>query len=418
MTATEALTLFPDKSEQNHDTLNIRLFGDLVLTYDQQILSGEKVRAKQVWTLLQYLLLHRNKEVSAERLIEILWEDEALDDPANALKNLAYRLRNTLKTYLGQGCEKYITYTHGSYAWNNALPCQVDTDLFEQKIVQARNPNRDPKTKRALLSDAIALYNGELLPQASYRQWVIAPSVYYNRLFMEACETLSIDYISDGNYAAAEEICLKAIGVDYFNERNHELLLEALLLSNNHKQIKNHYQVLSQRFYDELGLRPSATIIEIYNTSLNHEMAFEKDIVVVKTDLKESIERWGAITCNYEVFKHIYHLQARSALRNGKPVFIALLTIALSNNQQLNSDALEALQEELIQSLASSLRKDDVVARYNRTQYLIMLSNITQENTHMVIQRATERCKTIKSLRNHKFNYQIQSLDPIELERD
>ena len=116
----------------NQGMLEIQMLGDFSLKLRDNVLSGDKVRGKQIWNLLEYIMVNRHKEISMDGLIQALWRDDEIDDPANALKNLAYRLRGTLKKSLDLSEGECIVYKHGAYVWNQDLPCSIDVDRMEE----------------------------------------------------------------------------------------------------------------------------------------------------------------------------------------------------------------------------------------------------------------------------------------------
>ena len=129
----------------NHSILEVQMLGDFSLKIGDKALSGDKVRGKQIWNLLEYIMVNRHKEISADGLIQALWSDDDTDDPSNALKNLAYRLRGTLKQSLDLKEGDYIVYKHGAYVWNQDLPCRIDVDELEEayKTAQQKTLPRD-----------------------------------------------------------------------------------------------------------------------------------------------------------------------------------------------------------------------------------------------------------------------------------
>lgn len=404
------------KTEENRDNiLSIQLLGDFTLTYNGNTLSGEKVRAKQVWNLLECLIANRRKETSLDKLTEILWSDKEAEDPANALKNLAYRLRIVLKNNLKLDYNECIVYKHGSYAWNTEIPCTIDADLFEYYIQQAKKPGINQELACDYYYRAFQLYRGDFLPQSAYKEWVRPMAVYYQRLYMKACENLCSILLAQENYGAVEEVCRRAITIDPFVEINHANLIKALIGSNNQKKAAIHYNELSKMFYDELGVQPSEAITKLYQDTINKNLDFEKDIAVIKGDLKESSDAKGTLQCNYEMFKIIYRLQARAALRSGKSIFIALLTITAKNGSKIPPSQLEDTLGKLTNTICSFLRKDDVVTRYGRTQFLLMLSNITYENTAMVLNRLVNRINKSDIGNKVEVYGQMQTVDPFEL---
>lgn len=401
--------------EKEEGILYVQLLGDMVLEYNGNILSGEKIRAKQIWSLLEYIIVNRNKETSLDKLMDILWSDKEAEDPANALKNLAYRLRTTMKKSLGLDKRDYIVYKHGSYGWNTEEPCVIDTDLFERYIKNAEQAGEDLEQAAQWYFRAIRMYKGDFLPQAAYKEWVRPLAVFYQRSYMESCEKLCRILLEQEDYQTAEEVCRMAIAVDPFVEVNHVSLIKALIGSNNQQKAVTHYNEVTKLFYDELGVKPSEAITSVYKTAIDRNQSFEKDIAVIKTDLGECSGAKGTLQCNYEMFKIIYRLQARAAIRSGKSIFIALITVSGKEGREISPEQLADILEELTETVCTLLRRDDVVTRYGRTQFLLMLSNITYENTVMVLNRLIKRINKSKIGNRVEVYGQMQALDPLEL---
>lgn len=402
-----------DSESEKDEILHIQMLSDFVLRYKGEVLSGEKVRAKQVWTLLEYILVNRNKEISVEKLTDVLWKDDCVEDPVNALKNLAYRLRIILKKSLNLPRNDYIVYKHGAYVWNPEIPCSFDVDEFENACTVAQQENLDKSEVVKQYKKAINIYKGNLLPQSSYKEWVMPLEIYYQRMYMDAIEKLCSILIDLEEYKTVEELCRSAIIIDPFVEMNHVLLIKALSRNNNQKKAIEHYDAVCKLFRDELGIKPSEEISLLYQEVIDRNIAFEKDISIIKNDLKEADKLAGALYCNYEMFKMIYRLQARATLRTNSSIFIALLTIECNDYKNSGLDCDETV-EKLKSIILMSLRKDDVVARYGKTQFLIMLANITRENTNMVLNRMIQKLNDSKIVNNSQIYGQIQALDSVE----
>ena len=112
--------------------LKIKMFGEFSMTYGSNTVNDKSNRSKKIWTLLEYLIVFRNKEISQADIIELLWPGEEADNPANALKTLLFRVRSVLGDLQFSSGKNIIIYRRGTYAWNNALPVLVDTEEFER----------------------------------------------------------------------------------------------------------------------------------------------------------------------------------------------------------------------------------------------------------------------------------------------
>ena len=309
------------ETQINKGILEIQMLGDFSLRNNDQVLSGDKVRGKQIWNLLEYILVNRHKEISLDGLIQTLWSDDEIEDPANALKNLAYRLRVILKKSLGLENGECIVYKHGAYVWDKDIPCIIDVDELEEayKTSQKRNLSKDELM--IYYKKIIDVYKGNFMPQSSFKEWVVPLTVYYQRIYMESVAAYCEILMERADFKAVEEICRRAISVDPFVEKNHAVLIKALIGLKNHDKAVDHYNYVNKLFYDELGVRPSDMITKLYHEAINKNTALDQDITLIKDSLKEVTDILGAVYCNYEEFKMIYQLEARAALRSGKSVF-------------------------------------------------------------------------------------------------
>lgn len=89
-------------------------------------------------------------------------------------------------------------------------------------------------------------------------------------------------------------------------------------------------------------------------------------------------ENTGACICDFETFKEIYRVQRGVQARYGLQVFLAILTVAPSQNTDAAETAL--MVEQLGDLIHMNLRQCDVAARYTDMQYVVMLSGSTAES--------------------------------------
>lgn len=403
-------------AEKQNEILEIQMLGDFSLRRGDSVLSGNTVRGKQVWSLLEYIIVNRHNEISMERLIQALWNDDEIEDPANALKNLAYRLRAKLKESLGEHNQEYIIFKHGAYAWNAAIPCIIDADEMETAYKAAKQNNLSKEMQLSYYGKVVDLYKGNFMPQSSYKEWVAPFTVHYQRIYMESvakyCELL----LERSEFQKAEEVCRRAIAIDPFVEMNHALLIKAFTGSRNTNKAIEHYNYVSKLYYDELGVRPSNLIKEPYLEAVKKDTEIEQDITSIKESLKEKSEVKGAIYCNYEEFKIIYRRDARAAMRSGKSAFIAVLNVKEKGGRKISKYNFDENFNKIKNAIVSSLRKDDIVTRYGRTQFLLILSNLTYENSNIVLQRLVKKINESGIKGSFEVTGQVQPLDPIELE--
>ena len=108
--------------------LKATIFGTFSLSDGPAVIREGDIRATKLVQLLVYLISNRDRAATGKRLSELFWSGNSRN-PENALKNLIYRLRSTLKVL---GPEEYICTRPGGYQWNPEIPVETDYEQFER----------------------------------------------------------------------------------------------------------------------------------------------------------------------------------------------------------------------------------------------------------------------------------------------
>ena len=132
--------------------------GALVLDAGKPVpVRGAKQRA-----LLAMLALQRGRRSAPDRLIDELWDEEEVTNPANALQAQIGQLRRTL------GADAVVTSEAG-YALSIG-PGDLDADRFERLVAEGRrlSDNNDLCQASTVLTEALRLIDGEPLSEFAY----------------------------------------------------------------------------------------------------------------------------------------------------------------------------------------------------------------------------------------------------------
>src|SRR5262249_9193475 len=139
--------------------LAFRVLGPLEVTYgDADVaIAGARQRA-----LLAYLLLHPNRVVASERLIDELFGDEPPDGALNSIHAGVSRLRRQL-TEAGVDEVPIVTRPPGYLL--ELAPEQLDLDDFERLLDQGRQQldAGAPEAAATTLREALAVWRGPAL---------------------------------------------------------------------------------------------------------------------------------------------------------------------------------------------------------------------------------------------------------------
>lgn len=371
--------------------INVVLFGEFSLSYNGKVLAEKDYRSEKMWGVLAYLILNRKRPITQSELIQRFWDDDEGQNPLSALKTLIYRLRKLLLPLLGEELNPIIS-TLGSYQWNPDLLCKVDVDEFETLLHRCSSGQISVEERLDCYRKALALYRGDFLPKAINLTWHTMRSAYYHMQFSQAaCEFAGL-LEAQGKHEELTHVCHQTLHQGVLEEKIYVLLIRALLRQGNHSQALRQYEKATDVLYNELGIARSSAMKSLYKEIMNEGMKDEADISAILADVRDDREP-GAFFCDYGLFKEVYRLEARHAARNRTSSHIALLTMVPAADKSLSKEAQSNAMKALQDTLAASLRKEDVVSQYSSTQYLILLPEADHDDTLKVCSRIEKNFK-------------------------
>lgn len=368
----------------------IYLLGGLRIVYGDISIDDSLSRTRQVWTLLGYLITFRHKTVSQETLYDLLWPDGKSDNPANALKNLIYRIRSILSSSNIPNAKDLILFRGGTYCWNNSIDCFVDIEQFEKLKEQADNTELSDQERIELYNQAIDLYKGDFMASSAYDDWVVPMISYYRSLYFRCVRDLGSLLLNNQQFVEVTSLSQKAMTIDQFEEMPHKLLIFSFVKQGKHQEALNHYRFVDDLFFRELGVTPSESMRKLYSRITKNVQNIQTDLGLIKDSLAEE-DANGAFFCDYEVFKNVYKLEARAASRAGHSVFLALITVVDKLGATPAVEVLAPEMDRLMAIIHASLRKGDVVSRFSPSQYILLLPMLSYESGQVVLRRITLR---------------------------
>lgn len=367
-------------------TLFVTLLGGFSLRLNDQTLTDDINRSLKLWSVLAYLIIHRDRPVPQAELIDTFWGDEGGSNPTNALKTLLYRIRAMLEPLFGPELDPILAQ-RGAYMWNASIPCSLDVDEFEVLCRKATGDARPMGERRALYREAVRLYQGDLLPKLNHQVWLIPLSVHYHTIYISAvkslCELLDQGEEFESMYHAASDASV----LDNLDEGLHTLIVRSLLRLGRNTTALAHYEQATELLYRSLGVRPSAELRALYQEIMSVEKSLETDLGVIVGDLNEAASRPGAFFCEYGFFKEAYRLEVRRAVRSGVCAHLCLLTVALPDGGVPPLNLLSTTMEQIREVLVKSLRRGDVVSKFSGAQFVVMLPAANYEDSSMVMDR-------------------------------
>ena len=368
------------------NVIQISLLGNFKIQNGTAQIEETVNRSKKMWNLLGFIITYRKKHISQNEYIDMLWPDEISSNPVNALKTLLSRVRNLMEPVAIHN-ENFILSSQGSYQWNNRLPCMVDIEEFETYCNRAANTSYPEEERIKFYKRALDLYKGDFLTKHSTELWVVPVATYYHNLYLDTVKDFLELLDKQNDYEPMEYYCSQALQIERFDEALHCFFIKILLNQGNTFAAMNHYEQTTDLLYQNLGVKPSKDLRALYLSIIRTQKTLETDLNIIQHDLKEADFKSGPFYCEYCIFQETYRLIARQAAREGRSVYLCLLTISDSNGEIPSLNKLDAAMKRLLDAINASLRRGDVVAKYSGAQYVILLPDITYEDGSMVMER-------------------------------
>lgn len=371
---------------QASHVIRISLLGNFEICNGDAKIEETINRSKKMWNLLGFMITYHNKHISQTEYIDMLWPDEVSTNPTSALKTLLSRVRTLLEP-VAQNHENFILSSQGSYHWNNQLSCIIDIEEFEKYSKKAADISYPEEERVTFYKKALDLYKGDFLSKHSTEIWVIPLSTYYHTLYLDTVKAFLHLLEKQNDYDTMEYYCSKALQIERFDETIHCMFIQTLLNQGNTIAAMNHYEQTTEMLYSNLGVKPSKALRSLYLNIIRTQKTLEMDLNIIQNDLKEAEFKSGPFFCEYCIFQETYRLIARQAAREGRSVYLCLLTVSDANGEIPSLNKLDATMKRLSDAINSSLRRGDVVSKYSGAQYVILLPDITYEDGSMVMER-------------------------------
>jgi predicted ATPase/DNA-binding SARP family transcriptional activator len=209
---------------------------------------------RRQFALLAFLVLHANRAVSSDSLIDGVWES-AGPGAEKRLQMAVARLRKVLEE--ADGGERRLRTVGGGYLLVVA-PGELDADVFRAGVRGGRSALAEGDAARAseLLGRALSLWRGPPLAEVSFAEFAQADIRELEELRLEAVESrVEADLVLGRHVQLVAE--LEALRVEHpARERVAGQLMLALYRCGRQSEALGVYQRLRAELLNELGLEP------------------------------------------------------------------------------------------------------------------------------------------------------------------
>jgi DNA-binding SARP family transcriptional activator len=398
----------------NDENINVTLLGEFSITINGRQLTNLIEPSKRVLMLIEYLIANRQQTVPISKLTEVIWGENECGDPLNALKNLVYRARGMLKVLPDSRDAEYIQFIQDTYVWNNTYSCTIDTEQLVALWKQGTDTSKFIDERIVSLEEAIKLYRGNFLSTSPSNSWIVDLASYYCTIYIDCALQLCRLLLEMECFGKTIRVCETALEYAPLEEEIHKTLLQAYIATGQRNKALDHYDSAVNLFYKEQGKNISDSMHRFYSDLISGIDQIEPDLFIIKNHLIEAESISCAYYCEYDVFKSIYRIQARSIKRIGQSIYIILFTLRDQNGEIPSNEVIQNTVKQLKCSIIENLRKGDVVAAYSSTQFIAMLALDNYDNAENVADRILRKFQLSHCMNDVKIRTRINAMDPVE----
>jgi predicted ATPase/DNA-binding SARP family transcriptional activator len=227
-------------------TTQLSVLGSLGIVRD-----GESVRlgSGQQRRLLAVLVVHANEVVSSDRLIDVLWGDDAPASATHSLQTLLSRLRATL------GADHVETCPPG-YRLGVASD-DVDALRFEELVGVGLGSADQPEVALGVFDQALGLWQGPPYGEFASEEFAAGEVARLVELRARAIEERSATLLELGRPDEVIGDLETEITAEPFRERRRALLMLALARAGRPVEALRAYDAFRRFLDDEIGVVPS-----------------------------------------------------------------------------------------------------------------------------------------------------------------
>ena len=228
--------------------------------------------------LLSALVMRAGEAVSFDWLAEVVWEDDAPGNPANALQTHVSYLRRMLAQAADTDGQPIVTRS-GGYVLDVA-PEHIDSVRFLRSVELARR-QAEVATSHALsgaldeIEKAFALWRGDPFADAGGRLFVAGEVTRLTEARLSALESRIDFLLALGRHHEAVNELRSLVAEHPLRERFHEQLMVGLYRSGRQAEALRAYERARGVLRDELGLDPSPSLRKLERLTLEQTVELD-----------------------------------------------------------------------------------------------------------------------------------------------
>ena len=223
--------------------------------------------------LFQYLLLHRNRPMPRETLMEALWPNPEAAAPSTSLKVAVHALRQTL----GQASRSDLGLETSEAGYALVAPnLWLDVEEFQRLTAQAHALERQDNQTAALAAyeSAVNLYQGQFIAD-SYDDWVLLRRESLKDQYLFSVARLADAAFDRHDYHGCLFYCQRLLEHDPCREDAYRRMMLCHARLGQPTRVRSWYELCVRTLRSELEVDPEPETKWLFERALRGEFAIQ-----------------------------------------------------------------------------------------------------------------------------------------------
>ncbi|MBI1295609.1 hypothetical protein GC175_11710 [bacterium] len=214
--------------------------------------------------LLQYFVVHAERSIPRDRILEDLWPEGEPEKTVVTLRTLNSHLRSLLDPYMRpRGPNRYIVVERDNYRFDPYGVIDCDLRRFTTKVEQALAP-KDLDASRVALLEAILADYAPLLPELPYADWLLEPRRRLEDLYLDGALRLADGYLSQRNWQQSRRWLRTVLHIAPWLEQAWQMLMRTYAREGRRGLALMAYQEAKMALERNLGAAPGELTTWLY----------------------------------------------------------------------------------------------------------------------------------------------------------
>lgn len=382
--------------------INVRMFGDFSITYKNHTITSQEIKSPKLILLFSCLIGNQDRQMNNKTIANYVWKYEKIENHANALKNLVYRLRTLLRKQLG--IQDLLITANGRYQLNPSYVLEVDALMFQELL-----DKKDFCEKALFFKRALSLYQGAYLKDLEDDPRIGKQAKKFQKKILKIYCDYMLYLEKRENYKQMIEVAKQGIALDRGYVDFYALWIKGLYLNGEYEKARAAYTTATDALYMYSDVNPNVVLQEIYEKIQVETHPVDATLLEVMDMFGESMNN-QPLYVEYGTFKKLAEHQKHLDDVNGANSYIALITVESHKNDRKVKRYLEKTMDDMKNTLLRLLEYSDVFSRFSNNQYVVLKNITTYEKAREDIKNMTRRIHRNLTAKDIAFHISLREV--------